>query len=87
MLGNDRIVSCLAIAAKAVFFDSKGKRRGALERSVYEKIMYLGISFRLGVVDPNSGTNNGWLDRRQRISKSGEMYGQHEREAGSISPV
>ena len=74
-------------------FSHRGKDRfwhsmgSGVERSVYEKIMCLGISVGLGVVDPDSGTSNGWLDGCQRISESGKMYGQHEREARSISSV
>jgi hypothetical protein len=77
------MVSRLAIAAKAA---SGAARKSGVERSVYEKI-YLGVAVGLGVVDSNPGANNGWLDGRQRIPESGKMYGQHEREAGSISSV
>lgn len=78
------MVSRLAMAAKAA---SGAVGKSGVERSVYEKIMYLGVAVGLGVVDSNPGPNNGWLDGCQRIPESGKMYGQHEREAGSISSV
>lgn len=86
MLGNDRQVSRW-LSRQRPFLGVNVKAARAMERLIYEKIMCLGVSVGLGVVDPNSGTGNGWLDRRQRISKSGKMYGQYEREAGSISSV
>jgi hypothetical protein len=53
-LGNDRIVP-----GKQSQLGRFCTQRGSGMGEVYEKIMLLGISFGLGVVDPNPGTNGG----------------------------
>src|SRR5262245_45234469 len=83
VLRNKARTVSLAGRGARFFWAGKRKRLGVRD----EKIVWFGTTVGLGAVGSNPGADGGQLDGSQRISKSREVYGQHERKAGYMAAV